>query len=157
MKNTLLLTLIAAAFAGCSHHPIPTLAHGEPPESRQPNQIVGENIQVMGRVGLSVNKTEAGFDGDAFYFVQVDCNRDRKLSREEQGIIVKINSKTVSEKQRREFASYKKRSARQNKDANAAPYLMVDYNGDGSGYPCNGSGIGKMYSGSDAIFSRPKR
>lgn len=151
MNKLLLLLFAAAALVGCSHNPTP----GVQPENRQPSQAVDYNyvLQFKGRVGISVSKNSAGYDGDAFFTVQVDCNGDRKLSREEQGRIVKIDAKSVSEKQRRVFASFKKRSERQTKDANAKPYLKVNVMTANTADPCAGTGIGQVLVGYNPTFS----
>lgn len=153
MKNILLITIIAAAFAGCSHNPAPA----EHTEVRQPSQAANHGYTVKGRVGLSVSKVSSGYDEDAFFTVQVDCNNDRLLSREEQGRVVKIDSKSVSQKQRSVFAAFKRRSERQNKNANARPYLTVSIVSADNDHPCNGNGIGHVLVGYNPTFSSAAR
>ena len=155
MNKILITAALALLAAGCSHTPAP---HAEStPEYRQPSQVA--DFTVLGRVGFSESKVSAGYVGDnneadIFYTVQVDCNRDRALSREEQGRIIKISAATVSKSEKRNFANYKKRAERQNKDGNAMPYVKVTMAPNFSGNQvCEGLPIGKVYTASNARFS----
>lgn len=154
MKLNFVLALACAAlWTACQSTP-PT----SQPEVRQPSESKGASYTIQGRVGLSVSKSNAGDDDldghNAYFTVQVDCNTDRVLDRTEQGRIVRIDAKTVSEKQRRAYANFKKRSERQNRDANARPYLKISLTSLGSVHPCSGpSGIGQVFAGTNPTFS----
>lgn len=159
MNKFLLITLFAAAIVGCSHNPPPPAAHED---SRKPSQISYDRYNVRGRVGMTVSKADAGFDSDAgygdeaLYVIQLDCNLDRKLSREEQGRVIKVSAKSTSKKQQRIFAAYKKRSERQNKTGGALPYLQVTLTTENPADLCKGTGIGKVAYGTNPQFSYVK-
>ncbi len=156
MNKLLLITLFAAAIVGCSHNPAPTTPAVHP-ETRQPSQTSKQDMVVKGAVGLSVSKTSAGFDDDAFFTVQVDCNGDRKLSRDDQGRIIHIDAKTVSLKERQNFTNFKKRSDRQLKNANAKPYLKLILTTTSPFHPCSDEGINKVVNATNPAFLSAKK
>lgn len=166
MKKILLISTFAAAIVGCSHGPTPnaptatTPSASVPsaqPETRQPSQTSKPDLVVKGAVGLSVSKTSAGFDDDAFFFVQVDCNGDRILSDDDQSRIIHIDANTVSLKERRNFTNFKKRSDRQHKNANAKPYLKLNLTTTSPFHPCSEEGKNNVVYATNPAFLSAKK
>jgi hypothetical protein len=146
------IALLSSA-VGCSH----VSSSDRSSDYRRPSQA--SDITLLGRVGYSESKVSAGYTGDSgepelFYTVQVDCDGDRILSREEQGRIIKISASSVSATEKKKFANFKKRAERQNKDGNAKPYVNVTMTPNFSERQvCEGSPIGKVYTASNARFT----
>ena len=159
MKKILVTAVLALVAVGCSHTTEPTGLF--PSDHRQPAQV--PDLTVQGRVGFSESKNSAGYtkdsdDADIFYTIQVDCNNDRLLSREDQGRIIKISDVAVTRSEKRKFANFKKRAERQNKDGNANPYLKITLSPNFAGNAvCDGLPIGKVYTASNARFSSAKK
>ena len=159
MKKILIIALFASAVVGCSHSPTPP---SPTDDVRKPSQVSYDRYTVRGRVGMTVSKVDAGFDNDAafadeaLYVIQVDCNLDRKMSRDDQGRIIKVSAKSTSKKQQRVFAAYKKRSERQNKTGGALPYLEVSLTTQNPASLCSGTSVGKVAYGTNPQFSYVK-
>lgn len=158
LKMNFVMALVAAViWTGCQSTP---KSHSVQPDldNRKPSQVAHDRYSVQGRVGMSVSKVDAGFDSDvafgedAFYIIQVDCDLNRKLTRREQNLVIKVSAKSTSKKQQRVFAAYKKRSERQNKTGGALPYLQVRLTTENPNDLCEDSGAGRVAYGTNPEF-----
>lgn len=161
MYKLFFATLAATTLVGCASHP-PT--HTPHPEERQPSSNISEQPQYFGKVKFSEGKHTSGSadditgEVDAFYTLQVDCNKDFQLSREEQGRIVRISADSVLKAQKTAYATFKKRAETKEKKASATPYLSVSLESI-SGNPCStkASPIGRVLVGTNPTFFSPRR
>ncbi len=150
----LFVSVIGLILASCASSDFNSKSSG----ARIPSSDAHMKRSLLGKVKFSEGKHTAGAESvtgepAAFYTLQVDCDRDGRLSREEQGLIVRFEQQDVSKQERSNYSELKRLAEQRERRASATPYVAVVFE-ELSGPPCapGVSPVGRVLIGKNPTF-----